>query len=74
MVSDMHMPRMNGATLAARIRARVPDMPVVLMSGYASSAELNGVEVASDVVRLVKPFDVSALIALLQTLLEPTDR
>ena len=73
-VSDMHMPRMNGATLAARIRARVPDMPVVLMSGYASSAELNGVEVASDVVRLVKPFDVSALIALLQTLLEPTDR
>src|SRR3712207_9416549 len=45
LVSDVTMPGMDGLDLARRLRARWPDLPVVLLSGYAASAlgqDLNG--------------------------------
>ncbi|GEM_PF-1513233 len=39
-VLDYAMPGMNGVELAARLRRRLPDLPVLLMSGYLSSESL----------------------------------
>jgi two-component system cell cycle sensor histidine kinase/response regulator CckA len=34
-MSDVMMPHMSGTALAHKLRAQRPDLPVVLMSGYA---------------------------------------
>lgn len=36
-VSDIHMPRMDGFTLMGEIRTRYPDVPVVLITGFSVS-------------------------------------
>jgi DNA-binding response OmpR family regulator len=35
LVTDLRMPRLDGATLIRRIRADRPDMPIIVMSGNA---------------------------------------
>ena len=35
LVTDLRMPRLDGATLIRRLRADRPDMPVIVMSGNA---------------------------------------
>ncbi len=52
-VTDHAMPGMTGAELARAIRARRPDLPVVLASGYAEPPDLLGLE---ELPRLGKPF------------------
>jgi len=54
MVSDIKMPGMTGPVLAQRLRAIKPDLPVLLMTGYADSIDL-----ACDV--LPKPFTMADL-------------
>lgn len=51
LVTDHLMPGMNGTDLAREFRSERPDLPVLLVSGYA---EVEGV--APDLVRLAKPF------------------
>ena len=36
-VSDIHMPRMDGFTLMGEIRAKYPDVPIVLITGFSVS-------------------------------------
>jgi PAS domain S-box-containing protein len=38
LVTDVAMPGMSGAELATRVRARWPEMPVLLLTGYADPA------------------------------------
>ena len=60
-VTDHLMPGRSGSDLALEVRGRWPDLPVLLVSGYA---EVDGV--APDLMRLVKPFrqaDLAAHIA-----------
>ncbi|WP_371324755.1 sigma-54 dependent transcriptional regulator [Dechloromonas sp. ZY10] len=62
-VSDVRMMPMDGITLLKEIRARLPHLPVVLMTAYAE------VEKAVDAMRsgacdfLLKPFEPGALLA-----------
>ena len=62
-VSDVRMMPMDGITLLKEIRARLPHLPVVLMTAYAE------VEKAVDAMRsgacdfLLKPFEPKALLA-----------
>lgn len=60
-VSDILMPKLNGYALVARIRAKWPNMPIILTSGYlspdAAKAVLNG-----SVDFIPKPIDPIALI------------
>jgi PAS domain S-box-containing protein len=51
-VTDFAMPEMNGAQLADAVRAGWPDLPVLLVSGYAELPE----GTANDLPRLAKPF------------------
>lgn len=61
-VTDYMMPRMDGAELAASIRARYPNVPVLVVTGYA------GGDLDIGLPQLTKPFrqgDLSAALAQL---------
>src|ERR1700754_3269248 len=70
-VSDILMPKLNGYALVARIRAKWPNMPIILTSGYlpqdAAKTMMNG-----SVEFLPKPLDAAALIAIIQRLIGQT--
>lgn len=53
-VSDVVMPVLSGTVLVRTLRSERPELPVVLMSGYANDAE--GSPIPDDVVFLLKPF------------------
>jgi CheY-like chemotaxis protein len=60
-ITDHLMPGMNGTDLAYAVRETRPDLPVLIVSGYAQDAAL-----PSDLPRLTKPFrrsDLAAAIA-----------
>lgn len=60
LVSDIRMPGIDGVTLARRLREGRPDLPILLMSGYADAearASLEGLDAAF----LAKPFRLAEL-------------
>lgn len=63
LVTDHLMPGMNGSELAQSLRADRPDLPVLIVSGYA---EVEGL--AADLPRLTKPFRTAELTASLAAL------
>jgi PAS domain S-box-containing protein len=65
---DFAMPHMNGAQLACRIRDRHPALPIVFVTGYAETDQLEGAAVA-DVPVLRKPFGIEALASLVADVL-----
>jgi PAS domain S-box-containing protein len=54
-ISDIVMPGMDGTALARAIRARKPDLPVLLVTGYSPTAT------ETEFAVLRKPFDLSDL-------------
>jgi signal transduction histidine kinase len=62
-LSDITMPRMDGKTLAVEIRKRWPEMPIVLMTGYAGGA-LDG-DCPHNLL-ITKPFAPDDLVALIR--------
>jgi PAS domain S-box-containing protein len=71
LVSDIIMPRMRGPEIAARARERVPNLPVLFISGYAQDA-LNrvGINNADAMEVLSKPFRPDALASRVRSLLD----
>ena len=64
-ISDVVMPGMDGAALVRALRQTRPDLPAILVSGYAEAAlrrELGG----SGVVSLAKPYALRELVDLLE--------
>jgi CheY-like chemotaxis protein len=64
LVTDHLMPGMNGVELARAVRTVKPDLPVLLVSGYA---EVEGI--APELARLTKPFRNAELAASITALL-----
>jgi len=60
-ITDHLMPGMSGAQLAHEVRARIPALPILIVSGYA---DVEGI--APELPRLAKPFRQSELAAKLQ--------
>ena len=60
-VSDIVMPRLNGVELLRVLSSTHPQLPVLLMSGYAS-AELEGMGIAAPCAVLAKPFAPERLV------------
>ena len=62
------MPGMNGAELAAAVREKLGNLPVLLVTGYASIADA----AAAHLPQLIKPFRQAELAAQVARLLEDT--
>ncbi|TXC68958.1 response regulator [Sphingorhabdus soli] len=60
LLSDVVMPRMDGPTMAAKLREARPDLPVLFMSGYAEE-QLRKSITLENVGFLPKPFSVAQL-------------
>ena len=69
MVSDIAMPGMNGFQLAAAARARRPNLPILLMSGYAEPLPDGGAPLEPRARVLKKPFKPDQLLAEIRALL-----
>ncbi len=70
-VLDLTMPRMDGPEAFARMRALVPDLPVIVISGYSrddANARLGELAVTAGF--LQKPFNPAELIGLLHAVEE----
>ena len=63
MLIDFAMPGMNGAELAREVRARFPGLPIVFVTGFAESDQLEGA-CGADVPVLRKPFGIDELAAM----------
>jgi len=61
-LSDVHMERMDGHTLLQRIRTARPDLPVILMTAYATVQKAVQAMQQGAVDYLVKPFEAEALV------------
>lgn len=64
-ITDYKMPQMDGAEFAARVREQRPDMPVLLITGYAGTEEP-----AYPLPRVDKPFRRSDLARAIEQLFE----
>ncbi|HEV8176919.1 MAG TPA: response regulator [Gemmatimonadales bacterium] len=60
-VSDIIMPRLNGVELMQTLASSYPDLPVILMSGYATGA-LAELGIAAPCAILPKPFPSERLL------------
>jgi DNA-binding NtrC family response regulator len=61
-VSDIVMPRLNGVQLLESLAILRPELPVILMSGYAAT-QLAELGIASPCGVLTKPFTSESLVA-----------
>jgi CheY-like chemotaxis protein len=61
-VSDIVMPRMNGVELMQALSVSGPPLPVILMSGYATTA-LSELGIVAPCSILTKPFSAERLLA-----------
>lgn len=68
-LTDLMMPRMSGVELSERIAREYPDLPVLLMSGYADLEVDGAVHIDSSRQFLEKPFTASALLAFVRNAL-----
>jgi PAS domain S-box-containing protein len=70
LVADIGLPGgTNGRQLAERVRRHLPDVPVLLITGYAGQALGPAFEVADGIALLIKPFSFQALAARIESLI-----
>ncbi len=72
LLSDLLLPDVSGADLAARLRERWPRLRVILMSGYTEDEAVRRDVVAGTVRFLQKPFDMKTLAREIRAALTPT--
>ncbi len=73
-ITDYRMPRMHGLYLIEMIKAKNPDMPVILVSAYVDEkfAEIAKETGADEVMK--KPFEYDELISNIQKVLKRKER
>jgi len=69
-VSDIVMPRLNGVELIQALSVSHPDLPVILMSGYATVA-LGELGIAAPCAILAKPFPAERLLEEVRRCIRP---
>jgi two-component system cell cycle sensor histidine kinase/response regulator CckA len=70
LLSDVVMPRMGGAELAAELRQRKPELAILLVSGYARNDSQIAALLGPRCLYLQKPFAPAALASALRRLLD----
>ncbi len=71
LLTDLRMPRLDGAALIRALRAARPDLPVVVMTGYAPAGGQDAFrrDGEAPVSLFPKPLDMDAVLAELRRLL-----
>lgn len=69
-ITDMRMPRMSGLDLLQKLKEKNPDLPVVIISGYALDEEGNSVLTSLADGFLNKPFKMSDIEQLLKDVIK----
>ncbi|MFN0042702.1 MAG: response regulator [Alphaproteobacteria bacterium] len=71
LISDIVMPGLDGIALALKVAKEWPELPVMLMTGYAHERQrAHNIEVLSHAV-LTKPFTLDDIVAAVARILEP---
>ncbi|MEI7742744.1 MAG: PAS domain S-box protein [Chloroflexota bacterium] len=70
LVTDVLMPHLSGPGLAADLRDRRPDLPVLFMSGFSDRAESSDLTALSSQPLLAKPFGPVELLAAVRKALD----
>ncbi|MFV8753439.1 response regulator [Nannocystaceae bacterium ST9] len=73
-LTDLAMPQMSGVELAARIRERTRDLPIVFMSGNLDSEQLRSEIAEGQAVFLQKPVTLAALASCVRQVLDRATR
>ena len=71
LVTDMLMPVMSGAELAARVRETLPDLPVVFVSGFTEHAPPQAPDGGPATLFVEKPFTATRLLEAVARALSP---
>ena len=67
LITDYAMAGMNGADLVLAARKLVPDLPALVITGYAGTDGMDGLPTGVDILR--KPFQRQELVRSIQILL-----
>lgn len=72
-ISDLVMPNMNGLDFVAQVRAKFPELPVIVASGSPGAVMkrlgIESIHIPGASASLMKPFKSSELVALIQELM-----
>ena len=74
LISDIRMPGESGLDLLQKVKARLPDLPVIIMTAYSDLDSAVSAFQGGAFEYLPKPFDVDQAVALVQRALEPSMR
>jgi signal transduction histidine kinase/ActR/RegA family two-component response regulator len=69
LIADYAMPGMNGAEVIHKAHELLPDLPVILATGYADMAEVGRVLGTQSI--LSKPFDIATLLKAVSHAMQP---
>jgi DNA-binding NtrC family response regulator len=72
-ICDVMLPGASGIEVVRVIRARRPQVPIVLITGFATAEVAARSTEAGATAFLAKPFDDTELLDLVRRVLEPTD-
>ena len=70
-ITDLHMPHMDGLSFIRVLRRMLPDIPVVVASGLLEDAAAKEFKTLGSITHLNKPFTESQLAAALQDVFAP---
>jgi two-component system cell cycle sensor histidine kinase/response regulator CckA len=73
LITDMVMPKADGAAVVAAARKRMPTIPVICISGYAQESVIREVESLDNVNFLAKPFSLRQLASKVKDVLDKPD-
>lgn len=61
MITDMVMPGMNGAELAGRVKEAIPNIKIILASGYSEEIARRELAGSEEFAFIAKPFSLGDL-------------
>jgi two-component system nitrogen regulation response regulator GlnG len=71
LISDIRMPGMNGLALLERLRSKVPELPVIIMTAHSDLEAAVASYKGGAFEYLPKPFDVDAVATLVRRAVKP---
>jgi len=70
LITDLVMPKLSGRELAARLTMRMPDLPILFMSGYAEDIVNHPDQAPAITNFLQKPFNLAAMTRIVRAILD----